>query len=70
MIDKIKTKLIHWLGGYTEAEKRATGREAYEVGVKTMAHNMKLFADRLYGFPADEWCKKMYERIKQGCQWR
>lgn len=70
MIDKIKTKLIHWLGGYTEAEKRATGREAYEVGVKTMAHNMKLFADRLYGFPADEWCKEMYERIKQGCQWR
>lgn len=68
MIDKIKTKLIHWLGGYTEAEKRATGREAYEVGVKTMAHNMKVFADRLYGLPADDWCKEMYERIKQGYQ--
>ena len=68
MIGKIKIKLIHLLGGYTEAEKRATGREAYEVGVKTMSYSMKVFADRLYGLPADEWCKEMYERIKQGYQ--
>ena len=68
MIDKIKTKLTHWLGGYTKAELRKNGRESYEVGEIDMAYNMKLFADRLYGLPADEWCKKMYERIKQGYQ--
>lgn len=47
MIDKLKTKLIHWLGGYTEAEQRENGREAYDVGVKTMLYSMKVFADRL-----------------------
>ena len=68
MIDKIKTKLIHWLGGYTEDECRAKCIDAYKVGAKNMAYNMKVFADRLYGLPADEWCKEMYERIKQGYQ--
>lgn len=68
MIGKIKTKLIHWLGGYTEAEQHANGRDAYEVGVKSMAYSMRVFADKLYGLPADDWCKKMYERIKQCSQ--
>lgn len=68
MIDKIKTKLIHLLGGYTEAEQRANGRDAYEVGVKSMAYSMRVFADKLYGLPAEDWCKKMYERIKQCSQ--
>ena len=65
MIDKIKTKLIHLLGGYTKAELRKNGRESYEVGVKTMAYNMKLFADSQYGLPAGDWCKNMYEHINQ-----
>lgn len=70
MIDKIKTKLIHWLGGYTEAEQRENGREAYGIGVQTMLYNLKVFADRLNGLPADDWCKKMYERLEQGIQRR
>ena len=68
MIDKIKTGLIHRLGGYTKAELRKNSRESYKVGAKSMAFSMKVFADRLYGLPAEEWCKKMYERIKQGYQ--
>ena len=65
MIDKIKTKLIHWLGGYTEAELRENSREACNAGEESMLYSLKVFADRLYGLPADDWCKKMYERIIQ-----
>ena len=68
MIDKIKTKLIHWLGGYNKAELRKKCRESYEVGKINMAFELHLFADTIYGLPADEWCKKVYERIKQGYQ--
>lgn len=68
MIDKLKAKLIHLLGGYTEAEQHENGREAYCVGVQTMLYNLKVFADRLNGLPADDRCKKMYERIEQGIQ--
>ena len=69
MLDKIKTKLIHWLGGYTYAELRKDGRKSYELGVDIgemhMAYRIKDFADSLYGLPADDWCKQMYEHIKQ-----
>ena len=68
MIDTIKTKLIHWLGGYTEAECREKCIDAYKVGADNISYSMKVFADRLYVLPADEWCKEMYERIKQGYQ--
>lgn len=70
MIDKLKAKLIHLLGGYTEAEQRENGREAYDAGVETMLHSMKVFADRLNGLPADDWCKKMYGFIIQCLQRR
>lgn len=66
MIDKIKTKLIHWLGGYTEAEKRANGNSKYNSGVFVTYCHLLSFADRLYGLSADDWCKRMYQHIEQG----
>ena len=68
MIDKIKTKLIHWLGGYTKAEFRKNERESFEFGETNMRYRLYSFANSLYGLPADEWCKKMYERIRYGDQ--
>lgn len=68
MIDKLKTKFIHMLGGYTKAEQRENGKKSFNVGVLTMLYDMKNFADHLYGFSADEWCKQMYQRIEKGIQ--
>lgn len=70
MINKLKTKLIHWLGGYIEAEQRENGNESFNAGVLTTLYDLKNFADRLNGLSADDWCKKMYERIEQGLQRR
>lgn len=68
MIDKLKTKLIHLLGGYTEAEIRESNDNSYNIGVLAMLYNLKTFADKLNGCSADDWCKKMYECIEQGIQ--
>ena len=65
MIDKIKTKLIHWLGGYTEAEQRTNGKSYFNSGVFTTYCYLLSFADSLYGLSADDWCKQMYQRIEQ-----
>ena len=70
MIDKLKTKLIHKLGGYTEAERRENGKISFNAGVLTMLYDIKNFADHLNGLSADEWCKKMYQRLEQGIQRR
>lgn len=66
MIDKIKTKLIHWLGGYTEAEQRANDRSYFNSVVCTTYCYILSFADSLYGLSADDWCKRMYQHIEQG----
>lgn len=68
MIDKLKTKLIHKLGGYTEAEQRENDKISFNAGVLTMLYDIKNFADLLYGLSSDEWCKQMYQRIEQGIQ--
>ena len=68
MINKIKTKLIHLLGGYTEDEQRENGRNSFNDGVYTTYCYMMSFANSLYGLSADDWCKKMYQYIEKGVQ--
>ena len=65
MIDKIKTKLIHLLGGYTEAEQRANGKSNFNSGVFITYCYLLSFADSLYGLTADDWCRRMYQYIEQ-----
>lgn len=36
MIDKLKTQIIHWLGGHTEAEWCENSSHSYDTGVLTM----------------------------------
>lgn len=66
MIDKIKTKLIHLFGGYTEAEQHANGKSKFNSGVFVTYCYLLSFADSLYGLSADDWCKRMYQHIEQG----
>ena len=62
---KIKTWLIHLLGGVTEEEEELRGidlNSAY-FGAHMTLTIIKEYADRLNGTPADEWCKLMYKQI-------
>lgn len=70
MIDKLKTQIIHWLGGHTEAEWCENISHSYDTGVLTMLYDLKTFADQLNGCSADDWCKQMYKRIEQGIKRR
>lgn len=60
---KIKTLLIHLLGGVTVAESRKRNNISFLLGKKEVCIDIRDYADYLYGKPADEWCKLMYEFI-------
>ena len=63
MKKKIKTWLIHLLGGVTVAESRKDGEESFYLGMESAYIDIRDYAEYLYGKPADEWCKLMYEEI-------
>lgn len=63
MKKKIKTWLIHLLGGVTVEESKNSGKGHYRIGVFFTLADLKYYADSLNGKPADEWCKQMYEFI-------
>lgn len=60
---KIKTWLIHLLGGVTVAENKKGNHISFLLGKKCGCIDIRDYADSLYGEPADEWCKLMYEFI-------
>ena len=72
---KIKTCLIHLLGGVTKREAfcahvKDSLKLANDVTDRTLplgsliaARHLKHYADSLNGIPADEWCKRMYDAI-------
>lgn len=63
MKKKIKTWLIHLLGGVTVAENRKENQEIFYFGMISACIDIRDYADFLYGKPADEWCELMYEFI-------
>ena len=60
---KFKTWLIHLLGGVTVSESRKKYEKIFRLGMKGACIDIHEYADFLYGKPADEWCKLMYEFI-------
>ena len=60
---KIKTLLIHLLGGVTVTESRKRGEKSFNLGMEGACIDIRDYAEYLYGKPADEWCKLMYEFI-------
>lgn len=64
-MDRIKTKLIHLLGGVTEEESADHRRIGFKCGYKYARREILMFADSLYGCSAEEWCKKMYEELSK-----
>lgn len=52
----IKTKIIHWLGGYTQAEER----QAYIEGNRDMCIQIWEKAKELNGMDPVDWCNAMW----------
>ena len=63
MKKKIKTWLIHLLGGVTVTESRKRGEKSFYLGMKGAYSDIRNYADSLYGKPADDWSELMYEFI-------
>ena len=63
MKKKIKTWLIHLLGGVTVAENIKKNGIFFLLGMKGACIDIRDYADSLYGKPADEWSELMYEFI-------
>nr|DAI02988.1 MAG TPA: hypothetical protein [Bacteriophage sp.] len=63
MKKKIKTWLIHILGGVTVAENKKGNHISFLLGKKCECIDIRDYADSLYGKPADEWSELMYEFI-------
>lgn len=62
----IKTLIIHMLGGLTIEESVESDGNCFDLGFYRAFVEIKKHADSLYGVPAEEWCKEMYEYIKKG----
>lgn len=63
MKKKIKTWLIHLVGGVTVAENKKRNKISFLLGMKGACIDIRDYADSLYGKPADEWSELMYEFI-------
>ena len=55
-MDKLKKKIIHWLGGYTRAEER----QAYIEGNRDMCTQIREKAKELNGMDSVDWCNAMW----------
>ena len=63
MKKKIKTWLIHLLGGVTVSESQEHYKSICYNSAYISLTIVKKYSESLYGTPADEWCKLMYKQI-------
>ena len=63
MKKKIKTWLIHLLGGVTENEALQSNFNCACLGSYKALAIIKEYADSLNGRSADEWCELVYKQI-------
>ena len=63
MKQRIKTWLIHQLGGITRTEACNVKRDNLSTGTYVALVSLRIFADNMNGKPAYEWCKRMYDHI-------
>lgn len=59
----LKTRLIHMLGGVTEAEDIEDQNNVEALTELRTLLEIQKEADSLYGKPSDEWCDTMYKYI-------
>ena len=65
-MERIKSYLIHLLGGITKQElarKEASSYLFWHSRMLIRINRIKHKADCLYGTPPEEWCRKVYSYI-------
>lgn len=77
MIERIKTYLIHFLGGYTKKEYEipsikvhnksyeSGSKYGFDLGVRWLATQLEHIAIQNYGCSKQEWIDKIYNKIKE-----
>ena len=63
-MNKIKNKLIKWLGGITVDEYHKVLEYKYIEGKYVAYERILMEMEEVYGISADEWCKAMYALVK------
>ena len=62
-MERIKSYLIHLLGGVTKQELAREKASSDLFWHFCMLNRIKHKADSLYGAPPEEWCRKVYSYI-------
>ena len=65
-MERIKSYLIHLLGGFTKQElarKEASSYLFWHSRMLIRINRIKQKADSLWGTPPEEWCRQMYSYI-------
>lgn len=60
---KIKSFLIHLLGGHTHKEMCDELVRSNTLARLDTLYTIRKFAEQMNGIPADDWCKRMYNHI-------
>ena len=64
-MNRIKDRIISWLGGYTLEELKLSNHSSYNIGRLSAFNSVKRHMDSMYGIAAEEWCKSTYEYVEQ-----
>lgn len=63
MKQKIKTWLIHWLGGVTQEESVQSDANSWTIGKVVTLNAIKKYGKSLYGKDPESWCHCMWNYI-------
>ena len=64
-MNRIKDRIISWLGGYTLDELEVSNFDEYDEGRLDAFNSVKKHMDSMYGIAAEEWCKSTYGYVEQ-----
>ena len=64
IMNDIKEKLIHLLGGVTKDEQKLLAKYEYYLGTLRTCDEVLTIMKKAYGMPADQWAKHVYEETE------
>lgn len=62
-MNKIRNKLIHWLGGYTEQEMRDSSYNAAQMGRDKTLIEVQAYMRSINGEDAETWCDLAWKYV-------
>lgn len=62
-MNKIRKKLIHWLGGYTEQEMRDSSYNAAQMGRDKTLIEVQAYMRSINGEDAETWCDLAWKYV-------